>query len=299
MRLHHVLAFSVVAACMEPADELPFEGDATDDAKADAATLTFTDVAADISSSRLADGGTYVLRSKSAWKHAMGTTAPASVDFSTEWVVFYGAGVRNTGGYTAKVTGLSYSASKRSLIVSTHESSPDADCIVTQALTSPHHVVKVQIPSPRPLSALADHSDDVRSCSEAREIISYWYGNQISGSELTIMSDGTINHKERRTPTNIETITHAKLSATKLAELTGWIEAAPSGTLVESDGTETNLGSSSGSLKAFTPSGAEVVIETDARDGDGDGYNDLTINDSVAAMSIRTMIVNLVDRDLP
>lgn len=170
MRLSYVLAASILgfAACATDdthTDELPFEGDASDAGKADDATVAVTPIDADVSFDRREAGGAYVITTKAAWKRVMGTAAPADVDFSKEWVAFYGTGLQNTGGYSAEVTGLAYSASLRSLIVSTHATSPGPDCVVTQALTTPHQVVKFAIPSPRPLFALADASSEVRRCS--------------------------------------------------------------------------------------------------------------------------------------
>ena len=303
MRLAYFLSFTLFAftGCIdEAADELPFDGEADPTGKADDATVSFTTFDnPNVSSSRRQRGGTYVLTSKQAWYRVMGTASPASVDFSKEWVVFYGMGVRNTGGYAAAVTGLSYDAADRSLTVTTHASSPGAGCIVTQALTTPHHVVKFKIPSPRPLYALGDHSDEVRDCSAPETLLEYRYGNQISASDLVLMSDGTIDHEERRTPTNIERVSHARLSSTQLAQVRAQIAAAANGSLTKSDGGATNLGSSSGYLHAFLADGTKVVIQLDARDEDGDGLNDVTNNTAPEATALRAMVLGLVDRDLP
>jgi len=173
MRFSSLIALSLlgVTACAtdQNTDELPFEGEATDDGKADHATVAFTELDANIGNTRLQQGGTVILTSKAAWKRVMGTTAPASVDFSKEWVAFFGTGVKNTGGFGAEITGIRYSASLGSLILSTHATSPGNDCIVTQAFTTPHHVVKFNIPSPRPIYALADAKSEVKRCSPTNE----------------------------------------------------------------------------------------------------------------------------------
>lgn len=303
MRIDYLFAFSIlsVAACVaDDSDELPFAGEADEAAKADAATVALTPLTnVNISSSRLQRGGTYVLTSRNAWYRTMGTASPTSVDFSKEWVVFYGMGVRNTGGYSADVTSLGYDADDRSLIVSTHATSPGPGCIVTQALTNPHFVAKFKIPSPRPQFALSDHSDEVRDCGTEQELIRYRSGNQISASDLLIMSDGSFDHQERHTPTDIRTIDHAPLTAAKLTELRGWIAKAATGTFTRSDGGPTSLGSTSGYLIALQPNGSEVVIVKDERDTDGDGLNDVTVNNATEASRIRTMIESLVEHDLP
>lgn len=301
MRLTYLLAICLVftACAVQDDGELPFDGEAEDGGKADEVTVALTPINVDISSSRLSRGGTYVLTSRNAWYRIMGTASPSSIDFSKEWVVFYGMGVRNTGGYSAEVTGLRYSAGGRSLTVSTKGTSPGANCIVTQALTSPHFVAKFTIPAPRPHYALADHSDAVRDCTSASRLVEYRYGNQISASDLVIMSDGAFDHEERHTPTDIQSVAHPQLDAAKLAQLDAWIAAAATGTLVRSDGGATNLGSSSGYLNGYLADGTKVVIVTDARDTDGDGYNDVTVNQAAEAAQLRGMIVDLVERDLP
>ena len=164
------LSISLIAcAADEHTDELPFEGDADEAGKADHATVAFTALAVDVSNNRLQRGGTIIMTSKAAWTRLMGTPAPANVDFSKEWVVFFGTGVKNTGGYGAEITELRYSASQRALVVSTKATSPGPDCIVTQAFTTPHHVVKMTIPSPRPQFALADAKSETRRCSPTNE----------------------------------------------------------------------------------------------------------------------------------
>ena len=172
MRITSLIVSLSIFGCAtdeQPTDELPFEGDASEAGKADHSSLAFTAFEADISNNRLQRGGTIIMTSKAAWTRVMGTPAPANVDFSKEWVVFFGTGVKNTGGYSAQVTELRYSASQRSLVVSTKATSPGPDCIVTQAFTTPHHLVKITVPSPRPLFALADAKSETRRCSPTNE----------------------------------------------------------------------------------------------------------------------------------
>ena len=173
MRFDFLIALSLfTAACAtdeQPAGELPFGGDADDAGKADHATLAFTTIDAEISQNRLQRGGTVIMTTAAAWDRVMGTPVPAGVDFSKEWVLFFGTGIKNTGGYGAEVTDLAYSASLRSLVVSTMATSPGLDCVVTQAFTTPHQLVKFSVPSPRPLFALADAEAEERRCSPTNE----------------------------------------------------------------------------------------------------------------------------------
>src|SRR5262245_31289707 len=119
MRLAYWFALSLAAVGACAADdavdgELAIDGVADPAGKADDATLTITEVTnVNISSTRRHEGGTFVMTSKQAWYRKMGTATPSSIDFSKDWVVFYGMGTRNTGGYSAEVTGVRYDAADR------------------------------------------------------------------------------------------------------------------------------------------------------------------------------------------
>lgn len=169
MRVHTLLLFPALAlaACATEASdgELPFEGEAASLGKADHATLAFTAVDdAAIVSPILEHGGTVILTTRGAWRRVMGTPVPASVDFDHEWVAFHGSGLQPTGGFAAEILGLRYYAGLRALVLETKDTSPGPGCIVTQALTTPHAVVKFAIPWPRPRFALVDHGHETRTC---------------------------------------------------------------------------------------------------------------------------------------
>ncbi len=169
MRTIHALAASLLmfTACASDDqldDELEIGGEAQAADKADHATVSFSELEANVSDNRLGRGGTYLITSRQSWFRAMGTAAPASIDFSRNWVAFYGTGTKNTGGHGAEITGVEYSASLRSLILSTKATSPGNDCLVTQAFTTPHMLVTFRIPSPRPLAAYSDNESVVERC---------------------------------------------------------------------------------------------------------------------------------------
>lgn len=157
--------FSLGACATDTMDgDLPFEGDADGFGKADHTELDFTPLLnASASQDRRHQGGKAIITSRQAWQDYFGTYAPAEVDFSKEWVAFYGAGSRNTGGYGASITSLAQLPGQ-GLILETQHSSPGIDCIVTQAFTTPHMIVKFDIPSPTPRWAVSDHEDIVTRC---------------------------------------------------------------------------------------------------------------------------------------
>ena len=87
-----------------------------------------------------------VVRTAAEWKvlwrqHAPDLPAPA-VDFDKAMVVGVFAGVRNTGGHSLKITAIDREGAN--LVVSWHETRPPADAIVSQVLTFPFHLVRIE-----------------------------------------------------------------------------------------------------------------------------------------------------------
>lgn len=75
------------------------------------------------------------------WKaHGQGEP-PAAVDFSKEMVAAIFLGTRATGGYSVQIVGTS--REKDALVIAYVEQRPGGDAIVTQALTSPFHIVRL------------------------------------------------------------------------------------------------------------------------------------------------------------
>jgi hypothetical protein len=104
-----------------------------------------------------------LIRTASGYRAYFGHPAPATVDFRREWVIFYAAGTKPTGGYQASV--LSLTLNDRDLLAVTRLVSPGQGCAVTQALTAPHVLVKF---AAQPGSAVRfRRSDQVRDCGPA------------------------------------------------------------------------------------------------------------------------------------
>lgn len=87
-----------------------------------------------------------VIRTPAEWKalwqqHAPGQ-APPAVDFARSMVVAVFAGYRGTGGYQATIASIDQQGSD--LVVTWHETRPGKRDIVTQVLTFPHHVVRLE-----------------------------------------------------------------------------------------------------------------------------------------------------------
>jgi hypothetical protein len=161
------LATACAALDLDSGD-LPIE-DGAGIGKADGVGLELTRIFPAIDHDRLDRGGRAIITSAASWEKYFGTPAPAEVDFDREWVAFYGAGLRSTGGFSAEILGVHHLAEIGGLLVETRHRSPGFDCIVTQAMTWPHTVVKFDIPAPAPTWAAGDHEDRVHSCSPTSE----------------------------------------------------------------------------------------------------------------------------------
>jgi hypothetical protein len=163
-----LLSVSVPACVSTDDDELHAElSDAAlvEDGKADHLTIAFRELD---DAQGIGDRGEVetrvVLTSRAAYASYFGHAAPADLDFAREWVLFYSAGTRSTGGYQASVASISRSNSGKTLYVSTHLSSPGAGCNVTFALTTPHALVAFRRPATRPTTARATHTDETLAC---------------------------------------------------------------------------------------------------------------------------------------
>jgi len=76
------------------------------------------------------------------WKaHAGPARTVPPVDFAARMVVGVFAGTRNTGGYDVEITAVEVDGA--GLVVRYAETSPAADALVAQVITSPFHVVSV------------------------------------------------------------------------------------------------------------------------------------------------------------
>ena len=140
-----LLAASSLAACSGVDDPgvLPEESGviavAADDSKADQSSVSFSVITDSNNTKHTAARKTFTTRS--AFKTYFGHDAPAAVDFSKEWVVYYNAGTRATGGYAASIDSIRDVSG--TLRVTTALSSPGTGCIVNQLVTYPSVMVKL------------------------------------------------------------------------------------------------------------------------------------------------------------
>jgi len=81
-----------------------------------------------------------LIRTARGYQEFFGHAPPAGVDFAKQWVIFYSAGTRPTGGFDANI--LSLMVSGEDLVAVTELVSPGPECGVTDALTSPYVLIK-------------------------------------------------------------------------------------------------------------------------------------------------------------
>lgn len=85
-----------------------------------------------------------LFKTKDAYQGFFGHAPPASVRFPDEWVIFYAAGTKPSGGFGASVQDLSIVpvGQEKLLVAVTRLESPGNGCVVTDAITTPHVLVK-------------------------------------------------------------------------------------------------------------------------------------------------------------
>jgi hypothetical protein len=95
--------------------------------------------------SGISDASEVVVRSRAEWDalwkaHAGLQPVPAA-DFSKEFIAAVFLGTRRSGGFSAEIIGTR--REEAALVIEYRERVPAASDIVTQALTSPFHIVRV------------------------------------------------------------------------------------------------------------------------------------------------------------
>ncbi len=105
-----------------------------------------------------------LITSREQYRALLGSEPPADIDFGQHWVVYYAAGVRPTGGYEARIADIRIARNGRTLLITTQLVEPGPGCIVTQALTHPHVLVRFPIPAGVRRVAF-EHENEERACN--------------------------------------------------------------------------------------------------------------------------------------
>jgi hypothetical protein len=158
------LCLGLFVACGDP--ELEDEADALEASSAAATPgLSFTEVPFSPAGSVGTTETRVLIKTAAQFRAVTGATASSvGLDFSRSWAVFYAAGARRTGGFTASVEKIQLSSTGKTLTVTTALSSPGPDCLVTQALTKPVSLVKFAKPRTTTAASRFLKHDTTRSC---------------------------------------------------------------------------------------------------------------------------------------
>lgn len=138
-----------------------------------------------------------------------------------------------------------------------------------------------------PLLALSYFSFEQCFSSRAARELPIW--NQISASFLQVLSDGTIKHIERIDPKHEIEMKELSLNEAQLNALLLWITDASQGELIQSKGKQTNMGSMSGELIAFSD-GRKISVHLIGRGDENEPFDRVTKNNSLGALEIESLI---------
>lgn len=124
-------------------------------------------------------------------------------------------------------------------------------------------------------------------------LVQFNAGNQIYGSSLQIMTDGSVIRNERSCcPPKITPVPEHPLSPRELSTLMGELSTAGKGPIVQENGYPTTDGSESGTLIAYV-GGTSLVIHTITRNSSGQPDR-VTFNRSPAAREIEALVDSYV-----
>ena len=170
------------AASCNPQDIEEILGDVRDGGAPPTGTAIPSEASTDDVGTHAADETRVLIRTAQGYEDYFGHAPPAGVDLTRQWVIFYAAGTRNTGGFEATI--LSLTRADKSLVAITQLVSPGGDCVVTQALTAPHVLIKF---AAQPGANLQfNKSDRVQGCGAAAVRCGGFGGLQCPGTGTCI-----------------------------------------------------------------------------------------------------------------
>jgi predicted secreted protein len=171
--LRHSLFLLVLAACGgDDAGELAIEGDVdvASESKDDLADSSFTVFEDDVDF-EATEETRKIFIAPEGYQAYFGKAPPADIDWQKEWVMFYSAGSRSSGGYDAQIRRISLSATGRTLKVTTSLASPGAGCFVTQAFTRPFALARFARPTATPEFVRFYRDDFARDCDAPPPVV--------------------------------------------------------------------------------------------------------------------------------
>jgi hypothetical protein len=95
--------------------------------------------------------------------------------------------------------------------------------------------------------------------ADNRVLLEYRYGNQITASEVVILTNGLIIQRNRNQATYVY-LSNTRLSQQEIVDLGKAVDLASSTASMSLEGEATSFGSSSGSLIGYTTEGRSVLL---------------------------------------
>lgn len=144
-----------------PSDTAVSELTASSDGTVTRALVPFTIFSDDLGAAGATETR-HLFTSELAYRSYFGHAPPAEVNFATDWVFFYSAGERKTGGYLAELRSIARAGTELSFV--TALTSPGASCVTDAAISRP--AVLARFPKqPGALGVQYYRADRVQECA--------------------------------------------------------------------------------------------------------------------------------------
>ena len=100
-------------------------------------------------------------KTSAAYRNYFGHGVPPAVNFASEWVMFYSAGIKMTTGYIASTKKITLNQVNNTLNIATSLATPDSTCRVSHQKFKPFVLIKFRRPFPNPthLNYYHDNTD--------------------------------------------------------------------------------------------------------------------------------------------
>jgi len=154
------LAATLGAAGCTPQDLEEFFGEVKDSRAQPPGTAVGFQAFSDDTSAISAKETRALIRTSQGYVSLFGHAPPADVDFGKDWVIFYSAGTKPTGGFDVSIASLTRAGSE--LVAVTSLVSPGRSCIEPQIVTTPNVLIKFA--SQTGASAQFFKKDSVNDC---------------------------------------------------------------------------------------------------------------------------------------
>lgn len=166
-----------LAACASESDESDADGEVidvlpgeplpgVDEGKADGSAISFSQFADEVGS-RKSFETRRMFTSAADYRAFFGHSAPSTVNFTREWVLFYAIGSQPTQGYTAAIRSVSLNGNRLNVV--TAKTSPGSSCRPGRGPVSPFVLVKFPRQNSGGLPVTYLRADSVLHCARVAD----------------------------------------------------------------------------------------------------------------------------------